>query len=106
MYNITVGRFDQDPSAQGVVRPEDGSWQLVVDKNGFPHLYVRCQLEDDGTGKAGAGMLCIEDLFEDDLTIPDIMKSTFGGKLSEDEERTAFQAYSARKERTGIPCPR
>jgi hypothetical protein len=106
MYNVTVGRFDHDPSAQGVIRPQDGSWQLVIDKNGYPHLYVRCKLEDVGDGEPGTGLLCIEDMLPDDLTIPDLMKSPFGGILSPEEEEKAYKEYLARKDRTGIPCPR
>ncbi len=44
MQNIIIGRFESDPEAQGVIRPEDGSWQLVLDKDGIPHLYVRANL--------------------------------------------------------------
>jgi hypothetical protein len=106
MQSISIGRFEGDPQAQGVIRPEDNSWQLVLDKDGFPHLYIRCKLEDDGTGKPGVGMLCLEDMLHDNTTIPDLMKSTFGGKLSEAEEAKAHEEYLVRKEATGIPCPR
>lgn len=106
MQSISIGRFDQDPQAQGVIRPEDNSWQLVLDKEGFPHLYIRCQLEDAGDGKPGTGFLCIEDMLPDGTTIPDLMKSTFGGKLPPEEEEKAHSEFLARKEATGIPCPR
>jgi hypothetical protein len=103
MYNITIGRFEQDPSAQGVIRPADESWQLVIDKDGFPHLYIQVKDEEGQTG-----MLCIEDMLigDGEVTIPDLMKGHFGGKLSPEEEEAAHQEYMARKERTGIPCPR
>lgn len=103
MYDIKIGRYDQDPTAQGVIRPEDDSWQLVIDKDGYPHLYVRVKDEEGVTG-----MLCIEDMLigEGDVTIPDIMKGSFGGKLPPEEEEAAHREYMARKERTGIPCPR
>jgi hypothetical protein len=104
MYSIKVGRFDEDPQAQGVIRPEDESWQLVIDKDGYPHLYVKVQFEEGDEHEEG--LFCVEDIFPDELTIPDLMKSKFGGKLSPDEEKKAFEAYTARKERTGIPCPR
>jgi hypothetical protein len=108
MYSIKVGRYEADPQAQGVIAPEDGSWQLVIDKEGYPHLYVRCQLEPelvDGEEKT-EGLLCIEDILPDDITIPDLMKSKFGGKLTPEESQKAFEEYMARKDRTGIPCPR
>lgn len=108
MYDIKIGRYDADPQAQGVVRPEDDSWQLVIDKDGFPHLYVRCQFDeaDLGPDDEKTGLMCIEDLLPDDITIPDLMKSKFGGKLSPEETQKAFDDYMARKDRTGIPCPR
>ena len=101
--NIKVERFKDDPSAQGVIRPADESWQLVIDKDGYPHLYLRVKDEEGHTG-----MLCLEDMLigEGDVTIPDLMKSTFGGKLPPEEEEQAHQEFLARKERTGIPCPR
>lgn len=102
MQSITIGRFDQDPQAQGVIRPEDGSWQLVIDKEGYPHLYLRIKLDEKG----GTGMLCLEDMLDEQTTIPDIMKSTFGGQLSGEEEAEAMKEYEERKIRTGIPCPR
>jgi hypothetical protein len=108
MYSIKVGRFEEDPEAQGVIRPEDESWQLVIDKEGYPHLYIKVQFEPElieGEEK-GEGLFCIEDMLPEGVTIPDLMKSKFGGKLSPDEEKKAFEAHMARKESTGIPCPR
>ena len=104
MLNITIGRFDADPQAQGVVRPEDGSWQVVIDKDGFPHFYIKVKCEDTGH----TGMLCLEDMLdgEGDVTIRDLMTSTFGGHLSGEEEAEALREYMERKERTGVPCPR
>jgi hypothetical protein len=108
MQNIIIGRYDADPEAQGVIKPEDGSWQLVLDKEGIPHLYVRCHLDETELepGEAKDGLLCIEDVLPPDITIRDLMKSKFGGKLSPDEEKEAVAEWSARKEANGIPCPR
>lgn len=107
MQNITIGRYDRDPEAQGVIMPADGSWQLVLDKDGFPHLYIRCQLEVEKEGDPTSGLLCLEDMLAPPgTTIPDLMKSKFGGFLSEDEEAEAHKEFLARKEATGIPCPR
>jgi len=108
MTSISIGRYENDPQAQGVIRPADDSWQLVLDKDGFPHLYIRCKLEQDSPEDPASGMVCVEDFFHPgmDVTIPDLMKSTFGGKLSPEEEEEAHQEYLKRKEKTGIPCPR
>ena len=62
MQSISIGRFDKDPQAQGVIKPEDGRWQLVLDKDGYPHLYVQVQIEnDDGEGTT-PGMFCLDDM--------------------------------------------
>ena len=106
MNNIIIGRLENDDQAQGVVRPQDGSWQLVIDKEGYPHLYVRVK-DEDGL----VGMFCVEDMFigkdgDDTITIKDLMTSTFGGKLSPEEEAKAIEEYNTSREKTGIPCPR
>lgn len=100
MQDITIGRFDKDPEAQGVIRPKDGSWQLVIDKDGYPHLYIRCGLE----GHPSGGLLCLEDMTVDGVTIPELMKSTFGGQLSPEEEAKAIEEHLARV--GDRPCPR
>lgn len=106
MQNITIGRFDADPEAQGVIKPGDGSWQLVLDKEGIPHLYVRCKLEVEAEGDPSEGLLCIDDMLIDKLTIKDLMLSKFGGKPSPEEEEKAAAEWAERKATHGIPCPR
>lgn len=56
MQNITIGRYPEDPQAQGAIKPEDGRWQLVLDREGYPHLYVQINTTDD-EGKPIKGML-------------------------------------------------
>lgn len=105
MEDITVGRYDRDPEAQGVIKPKSERWQLVIDKEGYPHLFVESNLEgEDGT--TTKGMLCIEDLLPPGMTIKDIMNSTFGGELTGEEELEAQKDYEASRLVTGIPCPR
>lgn len=106
MYNITIGRFAEDPEAQGVIRPETGAWQLVIDKNGYPHLYVRVQLEDAGNGQPGTGLLCLEDLLPHPTTIPSLMQARFGGQASPDDETEAMAEALERRAQGDIPCPR
>lgn len=106
MQNITIGRYDKDPEAQGVIEPADKSWQLVLDKDGFPHLYIRCQIEDIGDGKPGCGMICVEHFMQPETSIRDLMQSVFSGKLTPDEEKAAAVEFVDYNERHGIPCPR
>ena len=106
MQNIIVGRYDQDPEAQGCIRPEDGAWQLVLDKEGIPHLYVRVKFEADTEGAPATGLLCLEDLLPDELSIRSVMEGEFGGRLSEEDERAAVAEHEARRASQPIPCPR
>lgn len=106
MQNITIGRYDVDPEAQGVIRPQDGRWQLVLDKEGYPHLYVQINVADD-QGAPTKGLLLLDDMLPEGLSVRDLMDGgEFGGKLSPEEEKTAYDEWLARKERLGIPCPR
>lgn len=104
MQNITIGRFEADDTAQGAITPGDKSWQLVIDKDGFPHLYVAVPVRVDG--EMTTGMACVEDYLVDKLTIRDLMTSEAGDELSPEEEEAAFAEYLASREETGIPCPR
>lgn len=106
MQNIIIGRYEQDPQAQGVIRPEDGRWQLVLDKDGYPHLYIQVNLDDVGDGQPGKGLLLIDDLLQD-MSIRDLMEEgSFGGKLSPEEEEEAYQEYLANRQANPVPCPR
>jgi hypothetical protein len=102
MQNITIGRFDKDPEAQGAVTPEDGRWQLVIDGDGYPHLYVQAKTED-----GQVGLFCLEDMLPGGLTTRDMMDGgAFGGQLSPDEEREAAEAFERDRATRKIPCPR
>lgn len=105
MYDIKIGRFDEDPSCQGVIRPADDSWQLVIDGEGFPRLYVRAKLEDPEPGEPKTGFIPVEVFMTD--SIPDIMRSAFGGKLTPEEEAEAHAQIEAEREAGRLPpCPR
>jgi hypothetical protein len=105
MQNITIGRYDNDPEAQGCIKPEDGRWQLVIDKDGYPHLYVESTIEEEGGSKV-KGMFLLEDMLPDDMTVKDIMEGAFGGKLSPEEEAEAKLEFERSRAASGIPCPR
>lgn len=103
--NIKIERFKNDTESQGSVTPAHGRWQLVIDKEGYPHLFVESNIENkDGT--KSKGLFCIEDLLPEGMSIKDIMNSTFGGELSPEEELEAQKEYESSREATGIPCPR
>lgn len=106
MQNITIGRYDADPEAQGVVKPEDGRWQLVIDKNGYPHLYIQVNVETDD-GQTGKGLFNVDDALPEHMSIREMMdEGAFGGKLPPEEEDAAYAEWLERKEKLGIPCPR
>jgi hypothetical protein len=107
MNNIIIGRCDKDPEAQGVICPEDGRWQLVIDKDGYPHLYVQCNIKDDESGELTKGLFLIDELLPEHMSIRDLMDgSEFGGTLSPEEEEEAYVEWLERKERLKLPCPR
>jgi hypothetical protein len=104
--NIAITRYEEDPQAQGVVRPDTDRWQLVIDKDGYPHLYVQVNVEDDD-GKAVKGLLCLDDMLPDGLSIKGLMdEGSFGGKLSVEDETAAVAEYQSDRQIRGIPCPR
>jgi hypothetical protein len=95
--NIIVGRYDRDPEAQGVVKAESGRWQVVVDKEGYPHLWVEVSLED-----GQKGMFCVDYMLP--VPIKDLMDGgCFGGELSPEEEAEAQAECEAEAH---PPCPR
>lgn len=107
MNHICIGRFDNDPEAQDCIRSEDGSWQLVIDKDGYPHLYVRAKLAQEKPDDPTEGLVNIDDMLAEGLnSIRDIMESSFGGRLSPEEETAAHAEFLERKAAHGIPCPR
>lgn len=103
MQNITIGRFDKDPQAQGCIRPENGSWQLVLDKDGFPHLWIQVTLEEDG--KPIKGMLCLEDLLPPEQSVQTLMGGGGVFEVPTQEEQDKAYAEYCNTERE-IPCPR
>lgn len=107
MYNISVQRLPEDPEAQGVVRAQDGSWELVVDKDGCPHLSVRAKLEPTENRPDTSGLISIEMFLQDGMGIRDIMLSTFGGEVTDPKEiEEAQREWGETKKRLGIPCPK
>lgn len=104
--DIIISRFETDPTAQGVIKPANGSWQLVIDKEGYPHLYLQVKIEDDA-GQPVLGMLCLDDMLPDGLSIQDLMsEGMFSERVSPAEEAEAFEEYSKDRQTRKIPCPR
>lgn len=89
MQNVVIGRCDRDPDAQGMIKPEDGRWQLVIDKEGYPHLWVEVSHEDKTKG-----MFCVDYMLP--VSIKDLMDGgCFGGELTAEEEAEAQAEYDA-----------
>lgn len=101
MYNIAVERFPEDPEAQGVIRAQDGSWQLVIDKEGIPHLWVRAKHEDGRTG-----MVCVEHFMHEGMSVEVLMKSEFGGECPPEDLEEAAKEWAEFDKENRIPCPR
>ena len=107
MYNITIGRLADDPEAQGVIRPADDSWQLVVDKDGFPHLMIRVHLAVHDDGDPSSGMIPLDMFLTEGTTVRDLMSSEFGGEVTDPAEIEAcLEDFERFKSITGCPCPK
>lgn len=107
MLDIRIRRYADDPTAQGVIVPADESWQLVIGADGTPHLYLRINVEpDEPGGEMIRGWLAIDDVLPPDGQTRDLMRSTFGGKLSPEEEVAAYEEICAQREVSPVPCPR
>lgn len=105
MEKVLIERYEDDPEALGRVYAESGRWELIIDRENVPHLYVQTNVELDD-GEVINGMFCIEDMLPEDFSIQDIMQSTFGGKCSPEDEAAAVAEWNERHTASGIPCPR
>lgn len=99
MKNIAVRRFVDHPAGhQGAVVPEDGRWQLVLDKEGVPHLFLRVFVEP-----GVPGWLLVDDLLPchqetgEALRIADLIDGEAGEPISDPAElEAAYEEYAAR----------
>jgi hypothetical protein len=104
MEKILIERFENDPNGDlGRVAAESGRWEVLIDADNVPHLYVETNVETDG-GEVVKGMFCIEDMMHDGMGIADLMLSTFGGQLSPEDEQAAVDEWQIKT--AGRPCPR
>jgi hypothetical protein len=80
--NISIRRCSgQDADLyQGVIEPEDGSWRLFLDKEGFPHLVIRTNVEDDD-GKIVNGYLNLDAVLPEGTSIKDLVQVERMGNL-------------------------
>lgn len=103
---IHVKRFQNDPTCQGSVEPEDRSWQVVIDDKGFPHLYVRVKVEEND-GAISHGMLALDDMLPEGTTIEHLMTDAVALKTTPEESDAAYEVFKAQCEAgTRPPCPR
>lgn len=98
MTNISVRRYTNHPAKhQGSVHPEDGRWQLVLDEQGVPHLFLRVQVEP-----GVPGWLALDDLLPvnqktgEALTVADLIDGEAGDELPPEELEAAYEEYQAR----------
>ena len=108
LQNLTIGRYENDPEAQGCIRPEDGRWQLVIDCDGYPHLYVEVHADpEEPGGPPLKGLMALDDLLIPDVTVRDLMDGgSFGGRLTPEQEAEAVREYEASRAACPVPCPR
>jgi hypothetical protein len=104
MQNITIGRFEADDTAQGAVTPGDKSWQLVIDKDGYPHLYVRTPLTLNG--EKTSGMVLLDEFLPEGVTVRSLMQNEYGEPIPEDQLDEAYAECMERRGELGVSCPR
>lgn len=106
MESIKIRRFTGDPHGrQGSIEPESGKWQLVLDEDGGPHLFVRVWMADDKGAKV-EGWLCIDDLLDEDLEPAGMIDGEFGGELTPEEAEEAHKELMERRgARAHTRCP-
>jgi hypothetical protein len=98
MEKVLIERWDDCANYLGRVRAESGRWEVLIDKENVPHLYVETHIEpDEEDGEVIKGMFCIEDMLPDDWTIKGIMLSQFGGSLPEEDEALAVTEWAEKK---------
>jgi len=102
MLNIHVKRIHDDKTCQGVIEPEDRSWQLQIDAEGLPHLLIGVKAESDEPGKILHGYMDIDTLLPADGKIADLMKSVFTGIPTQEEMEEMKREYAKDPGR----CPR
>lgn len=89
MKNIKICRCEGDEAKkyQGYIEPEDKTWRLFVDHEGIPHLLVAVTCEGEKPGDPDIkGMMSVETMMHNDMTIKALMLGKFGGHLTPEEE--------------------
>ncbi len=89
MKHIHIVRCEGADAAkyQGYIEPEDGTWRLFVDHEGFPHLLVQVTAEGEKPGESSTkGMANVNAfLIPGFESIAEIMLGSFGGHVSAEE---------------------
>lgn len=97
MDDIKIKRFTDHPHGyQGYLEPESGTWQLCIDKDGGPHLFIRIKIDPPQSDGTTEGWLCVDDLLPDELCPADMILGTFGEEPSP-EEIAEFEKERAEK---------
>ena len=70
MSNVKIKRFTNHPrNYQGAIRIEDGRWQLVIDENSNPNLFLRVYVDGE------PGWVHVDDLLPDGVTCAAVIDS-------------------------------
>jgi hypothetical protein len=100
LSDIRIRRFSDHPHRwQGAIEPEDRRWQLCVDEEGVPHLFLRIFAEVDGERRAG--LVDYEQFVE--VKIADLLDGEAGpeGEVSEEDAHAEWERLQAE----GYRCP-
>ncbi len=72
MTPIHVTSFTDDSQFQGVIEPEDASWKLYLDKQGYPRLVVRVTVRRGDT--THQGYVAVDDVLPEGSSVPQLMQ--------------------------------
>lgn len=99
LADIRIRRFSDHPHRwEGAIEPADGRWQVCIDEQGIPHLFVRVFAVVDGERRAG--LVDFEQFC--DVKIADVLDGDAGDEaVPEDEAAAEWERLQA----AGYRCP-
>lgn len=72
MISVHIKSFTDDPKFQGVIEPEDGSWKLYLDKQGYPRLVIQVTVQRGDT--THRGYIAVDDVLPEGSSVPQLMQ--------------------------------
>ncbi len=106
--NIKVKHYSNDSEVLCAIEPDDKTWQVTVDKEGVPHLYVRMKLLASESDEEFPGMFCLDYLLPEGTTMKELVQDGYmTDPVPPEEEEAVYAEYLKDCEAGKLPpCPR